>query len=241
MIVKKVFFEDKECKQGYQNGVLIYSGSRVPDNLVEVTYVGSTSKSYSTGGVQTDMLIQNVDSFDCKVEWTDYASGTSSYAAIFGAIDNTSPNYSVFARMLRNQTDTPKRGLQLKVGKDASIPYGTAITLNTVYEVIGYGKGDTYTINGETFSLTKNTLTAPNDLYLGLFCDVKRNTNGTYAKEAGAHSRIYYLKFYDNGGNLIHNFIPVRYKDDSKYGLYDTVTKTTLDIPKSNHSVGADV
>ena len=70
-----------------------------------------------------------------------------------------------------------------------------------------------------TKALTLTKTAIPTSLNLYLFC---RNVNNAQDASYSHPIRVYYCRMWQ-GVNLVRNFVPVKRKSDSVYGLYDTI------------------
>ena len=107
-------------------------------------------------------------------------------------------------------------------------------SLGVVHKVIQ--NGGTFTLDGNLITSYTNASFTCTNATIYIF---NGNNNGTLATYYG-YIRLYSFKIYNNN-QLVRDFIPVQRIEDSKYGLYDKITKAFFTSPNNVQFIGPNV
>ncbi len=109
------------------------------------------------------------------------------------------------------------------------------INFSTDYEGSFQPKDGVSFVNGTSYDISSAGFAKTNAYNLYLFATSGYGNNLYYSK-----GRIYYVRIYDDGINLSHNFVPARRNSDNVLGMYDTVSSTFI-AGSGTFTAGADV
>lgn len=157
--------------------------------------------------------IVNVNDFSCRLEMSHtiemnfYYSATSSFTQTFLIVININ-------KLDLNIGRTSATALNMRL-------QGSDKTVNA--DVPGYFnmkiKGNTAIINGVSF--TKSSISYSNGAITQFFESSQNESIG---------SIVFDFRIYNDGGDLIHDYTPVKRLADSKIGLYDPITDNFVEF-----------
>lgn len=180
----------------------------LPKEYQQVEYIESTGTQYIDTGIKPSLYT------DIKLKCYVPFNSTNTKSIYWTRRDVSNMRYTTFGLILNSKSNI--RAYRLSQG-DSSISTNLSNTLSN--EIIYETKGDSYTINGNTYTFSSPEINSL-DYSIYLFGLNENGSNYTFTAEGGI--KLYYFKIYENNG-LVRDFIPCYRKLDNKPGLYDTV------------------
>ena len=211
------------------DGVVLWSGSRIPSEYQEVEYIKAASGigAYINLGFAFDTA--------ATVKLGLYLSSDFSAAYPFGAAESSGKYRCMITAPYDGSSYIYGYGSTGSTYQPARIN-GTANAINEIEYSIKSGKliiscqprGSTDTNTSVSFTMTSNLL---------LFA---QNYNGS--ARFGRARQIHYFKYYDKTDTLICDLVPCYRKSDGVIGMYDIVSKKFFtNVGSGTFTKGADV
>ena len=178
-------------------------GSRLPSGYTELVYIqNSGTQLIDTGYVPSGETTVEI-TFKCE----KIAAGDAENYPVYGSANGYNQNAFELWSLAKGFCTYGSQDYKSNFGLTAGVKYTSIQSKNVL------------TINGNTFTFTKQTFSTPYNLLLF----ATHRDNGIIISADDAKLKIYSCKIYDND-TLIRDFVPC-IKDDGEVGLYDLVGK----------------
>ena len=193
--------------------------SHLPSGYTELVYIqNSGTQLIDTGYVPSGETTVEI-TFRCE----KIAGGEAENYPVYGSANGYNKNAFELWSLAKGVCTYGSQDYKSDFGLTAGVKYTSIQSKNVL------------TINGNTFTFTKQTFSTPYNLLLF----ATHRDNGIIISADDAKLKIYSCKLYDND-TLIRDFVPC-IKDDGEVGLYDLVGKQFYGNAGTGVFIGSEV